>query len=135
MAAFRAWQILILVIFEALPPDMVVAIADLAPQTRELAQLVTRHTLVRLQIQSLTAGLMLELVVLTQMPIAERTEINSTTVIPHSSLAFRAFCVLQRAFAAMGGYTVGSVAYPRLAVVTNGADHGHASGIDSSMLN
>lgn len=119
-AALGARHRLAPLVLEALPPDVVLAVARLAAQTRVLAVLVARLAFVRLGFEHLARGLVLELVVLAQVAGAERAPEDSASVIPNGSLAFDADGLLERALASVDAETLASVADPGLTVVADG---------------
>lgn len=123
VVTLRARDRFVLVVLEPFPPDVIVAVAGLAPQARVLAQLVARLALVRFRLQHLARCLMLELVVLAQEVVAEAALKHPPTVVPHAPLALDAHRVHQRAGAGVRLQTLPTVADPRLAVVADRTDH------------
>lgn len=93
-----------------------------------MAKPVTRHTLQRLSLQDLTAGLVLKLVVLAQEIVAEGALEDAATVFPDVALALDARGVLQWTRASVGRQALPSMAHPGLAVVADGTHHAESSG-------
>jgi len=76
--------------------------ADFTTETGVLAVTVARQALKILSLDHLAAGLVLELVILTQELKAEAARESPTSIIPDASLTLDAFCVSQGAVAGMG---------------------------------
>lgn len=76
--------------------DMLIAEADLAPQTSVKSGSVARETMESLRVELLTGGLMLELVILAQPHVARKAAEQSTSVVPYHSLTLYACGVHQR---------------------------------------
>lgn len=93
-----------------------------------VAKPVTGHTLQRLGLQDLTAGLVLKLIVLAQEVVAEGALEDAATVFPDVALALDARGVLQWTRAGVGRQALPSVAHPGLAVVADGTHHAESRG-------
>jgi hypothetical protein len=125
---------LIFIVFKTFPLDVILAVAHFATQTRILAGLVARQALVRLRVQHLARRLMFKLVVFAQKRIAEATLENPTAMVPYTTLALDTDSVLQWTTAGMRLQTFSAVTHPRLAKVTNSANHLHAYGEHTNMF-
>lgn len=98
---------------------MVLAKANLALETRVLAEPVARLTFVIFRFQDLARGLMLELIVFAQVARAEGTAKNAAAVLPHAALTFDADSVRQRTRAGVRSQTFLPVTDPGFAEITN----------------
>lgn len=72
-----------------------------------------------LSFQSLTTGLMLKLIVLTEVTVAEGALENPAPVFPHSSLALHAHGIRQRTGAGMCRQALATVTHPPFTEVTD----------------
>lgn len=113
---------------------MLIAVAHFAAQARILSQLIARLALVVLRFEHLTAGLVLKLVILAQERQAEAALEDAATVRPDISLALNAHGILEGTRTSVRLQAFSSVANPRLAKVTNSADHTEAGDKGAGML-
>ena len=102
---------------------MILAEADLAPETRVLTVSVATLTLEVLSLDHLTAGLVLELVVLAQELKAEAAGEHPSSKVPNSTITLDTLRVSERTGAGVGLETFPPVTNPGLAKVTNGSNH------------
>ena len=102
---------------------MILAEADLAPETRVLTVSVATLTLEVLRLDHLTAGLVLELVVLAEELEAEAAGEDPAAVIPDAALTLDALGVPEDTVAGVVLQTLLAVADPGLAVVTDSSNH------------
>jgi hypothetical protein len=66
---------------------------------------------------------MFKLVIFTQEACAKGTAKNASTMIPHLTLTFGTYSILQRAVTSMCGEAAMTMTYPCFTVVTNGSLH------------
>ena len=102
---------------------MIFAEADLAPETRVLTVSVATLTLEVLSLDHLTAGLVLELVVLAEELEAEAAGEDTTAVFPDSSLTLDTLGVPEGTVAGVVLQALLAVANPGLAEVTDSTHH------------
>ena len=93
IVALRAWNCFVLLVLEALPSYMILAVTGLASETRILPKLITRLAFIRLTFENLARALVLKLVIFTKEIITERAFKHSPSMIPNTSFALNANCV------------------------------------------
>lgn len=117
-----------------LPSHVIVTETNFASEAGVLSESVAGSTLEVLRLQPLAAGLVFELVILTQEVIAKGALEHPPTMVPDPSVALDASGVCQGTGAGMGGETLARVTHPRLAEVTDGTHKSHASCKSASMF-
>ena len=113
---------------------MILAEADLTPEARVLTVPVATQALQVLLLHDLTAGLVLELVILTQELKAEAAGKAPAPVFPDTPLTLDTLGILESAGTGVALEALPAVAHPGLAEVTDGPHHLHPNGVGAGML-
>jgi len=113
---------------------VILAEADLAPEAGVLAVPVATQALQVLLLHDLTAGLVLELVILTQNLEAEAAVEAPAPVFPDTPLTLDTLGILESAGTGVALEALPAVAHPGLAEVTDGPHHLHPNGVGADML-